>query len=282
VTGVQTCALPIYPYVSIQDNEFVLGADSEENIRYEPSVQVQRYEKLNLKITLIAVLIPTIIGIFVGFAYLDMKEKVAMVRNSGSTEIQKTSSDLLNDISDVKNESQAYSSKTDKSITDFNNRLDKAGKDIAYLSSDKIDSKTFKSEIEKYTAQIGKLSSQLDKATGQSESLKKEIDSLSAQNTKLVSMIQELQKKHAEIQTLKSSVDAMKTDVGKLKTSMIDKDDLATELKKQKVFYQMEIQESAAKLDKKIQALKSDEAAHRPKTDIAATKPDNEPKTSKP
>ncbi|MBU1169876.1 MAG: hypothetical protein KKD44_09980 [Proteobacteria bacterium] len=231
-----------------ENQNFIFGSDDSDT--YNESTQNQRFDKLNQKITLLSILIPSILGIIFVFMYLDMKNKVVQVHNTGSSEVQKTADDLNKEIQDLQTASAEFEKRLDgklaaleKSLAPITAKISKMGKDIDYLSSIKIDKKALDSEIQKVTTTH--------------ESLKKDLANLGDQHTKLVTIAQELQTRTKDIPAISAAQDALKNSIESLKNDMADKNELATALKKQKVFYQLEIQELSDKVEKKLSNLKA-------------------------
>lgn len=240
---------------------FVLGSDEALAGReiYQEQAHSRHIEKLSLKITLISVLIPCAIGVLVGFMYMDMRDKMSRIESSGSIEMSKFEDQLTTRLETIGNENGEFqknlevkiterNSAVDKTVGSFQARIEKAEKDIGNLSSLKSSNSALSAEIQKLKIET--------------LSLKKEISALSSQNAKLSGLLADIQKKILDISGIKSSNETLKQEITKLKAENIDKGDLATELKKQKVFYQLEIQELSSKFDKKIQALKADNAGN--------------------
>ena len=240
---------------------FVLGSDEALAGRdiYQEQAHSRRIEKLSLKVTLISVLIPCAIGVLVGFLYMDMRDKMSRIESSGSVEMSKFEEQLTTRLETIGNENGEFQKSlevkiseriaaVDKTVGSFQSRIEKAEKDINNLSSLKSNNAALSAEIQKLKTE------NLD--------LKKNVSAISSQNAKLSGLLAEIQKKTLDISGIKSSNDTLKQEIAKLKAENIDKGDLAAELKKQKVLYQLEIQELSNKFDKKIQALKADNAGN--------------------
>lgn len=231
-----------------QDQNFVFGSDDTDT--YHDHTQNHRIDKLNQKVTLLSILIPSIIGIIFVFLYMDMKNKVVQVHDSGASEVQKTADELKKSMQDLQTANVEFEKILDgkiaaleKKLVPVNDKINKIEKDIASLSSIKIDKKT--------------LDAQIKTVTDANEALKKDLAGLTAQTEKVVTIAQELQVRTKDIPTITTTQESLKNTIASLKNDMADKNDLATELKKQKVFYKLEIQDLATKIDKKIQSLKT-------------------------
>jgi predicted nucleic acid-binding Zn-ribbon protein len=240
---------------------FVLGSDEALAGReiYQEQAHTRRIEKLSLKVTLISVLFPCAIGVLVGFLYMDMRDKMSRIESSGSIEMSKFEDQLSARLETIGSENGEFQKSLDVKITEriaamgktvnaVQSRIEKTEKDISDLSSLKSNNAALSADIQKHKTET--------------LTLKKEMSALSSQNAKLSELLADTQKKILDISGIKSSNDALKQEIAKLKAENIDKGDLAAELKKQKVLYQLEIQELSNKFDKKIQALKADNAGN--------------------
>ena len=243
--------------------QFVLGTDEtlSGSETYQEQSRSKSLEKLSLKVTLISVLIPSIAAILVIFLYVDMRSKLNQIKSSGSVEMGRVAEELRGDLATFKQDNLEFEKRLDERIAALNatfapiqDRLSRTEKQAEALAKSKADNV--------------KVTTELDKIRTETVALKKETSSLTSQAVKLSSLIEDAQKKTLDIPAIKSSSDALKKsnealkqDIAKLKADMIDKTELESEIKKQKVFYQLEVQELSNKFDKKIQALKSEARA---------------------
>lgn len=235
------------------EENFVFGSDDDG---YHDDIQSQRLDKLGLKVTMLTILVPTILIIIIVFIYMDMKDKVVQVHNSGTTEVQQSADELKKLIDDLKGSQSEFEKRLnskiealEKSLSPMEKRVEQHQKDVAYLSNIKIDKKALDAEIKP--------------VSNATEALKKDISTLTDQNKKLVTIAQELQARINEIPSLKTSLESQKASVESLKTTveginknMVNANDLATELKKQKAFYKLELNTLSQTVDKKIDAVK--------------------------
>ena len=239
--------------------KFVLGSDEALTGRdiYQEQAHSRRIEKLSLKVTLISVLIPVAVGVLVAFMYMDMRGKMSRIESSGSVEMSQFEEKLTQRMEELGTENNEFRKSLEvtideraaalgKAVAPFEARIDQTEKGLNHLSSLKTD--------------IARLSMEIQKLKTENLALKKDVVGVAAQNARISGHLADIQKKSLDIATLKSSNDALKQEIARLKADSIDKGDLAAEIKKQKVFYQLEMQELSGKIDKKIQALKADNA----------------------
>lgn len=238
--------------------KFVLGSDEspiEGGQLYQEQAHSRRIEKLSLKVTLISVLVPLAVAVLVAFMYMDMRGKMSRIESAGSLEMSQFEEQLSQRMAVLGEENDAFrktiDSKVDerlaavtKAVAPVETRLARTEKELDQLAN-------LKKEIARLTSEIGSL-------RAENLALKKSMAGIASQNARVSGLVNEVQKKSLDISTLKTSNDALKKDVARLKADMVDRGDLIAEMKKQKVLYQIEIQELSGKIDKKIQALKTE------------------------
>lgn len=232
-----------------EDQNFIFGGEDSEP-EFHDALAMQRIEKLSHKLSFISFLIPCLIGIVIIFIYLDIKNKVAQVHTSGSTEIHAITVNLEKSISalqlkntEIEKLLKNKTSQMEKTLSTINRKLKKAEKNINFLTSSKSDKK--------------KIAPTIKALKTESESLRKSFTDLSTQNKKLIDIAQELQSRTEEMSTLKSTIEQLEKNITNIQNNKLDTDELNNSLKKQKIFYQIELKELSKKIDHKIEKLKS-------------------------
>jgi len=71
----------------------------QEEVRYREHESA--LERLNHRITLLAILLPCLFGVLLLYAYLDMKEYVNRVQDAGSTQVKSLSEDVVEKVSSL-------------------------------------------------------------------------------------------------------------------------------------------------------------------------------------
>lgn len=242
-----------------EDQNFVFGSDDHEP-EFHQNTSDARIEKLNQKVTLLSILIPCIIGVLIVFIYFDMKNKVVQVHTSGSTEVHKISDELSQTIETIKTDSLKIETTLNKkltgiesSVSGLSSKMKKAEKNIQFMTSAKADKKAIEKEIENLKKE--------------SLALRNNLSELTAQNAKLVTIAGELKGRLNDVDDLNKTMERLEIDLAYLKTNMLEKEELKTELKKQKRFYQLELQELSSTVNKKIESIKASQKK------ASATKP---------
>ncbi len=237
--------------------EFVLGSEEALSGRaiYEDQAHSRRIEKLSLKVTLISVLVPVAIGIFMAFLYMDMRDKMSRIESSGSLEMSKFEEQLTQKLEALDTENADFQKSMDVKLTE---RLAAMDKTLAAVNARVDRNEKTLGQLETLKTGSSALAADIRSLKTETLALRKDLTGVSSQNAKISGMLADMQKKSLDQASFKTSLDSLKQEISKLKADNIDKGDLATELKKQKVFYQLEIQELSSRIDKKIQALKTD------------------------
>jgi chromosome segregation ATPase len=97
------------------DGEAFDGAYKDE-VRYIE--QASAVDRLNTRITLLAILLPCLIGALVLYGYLDIKKNVAQVKNVGSTEVKALSKDVVEEVSSLSEQyNKVFTSLSDRVAT---------------------------------------------------------------------------------------------------------------------------------------------------------------------
>lgn len=240
--------------------DFTFGSD-EGKTSYSNDADNKKIEKLTQKVTLLSILIPCILGLLVVFLYFDISNKVGQVDSSGSAKVQNISKELEKTISGLKTQSDALEKKLlsridsiDKTLAGINKKMNKAEKNISFLTYAKANKK-------QTAADLGKLNT----ATAE---IKADIKAVANSNAQLVVIAEKLKAKTDEIDAVKTSLKLLRSDIEKTNGAYVSKKELENSLKKQKRLFQLEINDTYNKLTKKIALLKFANQADSKKTDV--------------
>lgn len=237
--------------------KFVFGFDEpviDDGQIYQEQANNRLIEKLNLKIAVFSVLVPLVAAVFVAFAYIDLRNRISGTDISESLETVIPENQAAREIAVIEDQDGVFRAKLNVIIDE---RLSALG--ITDYLSGKGNAGTENSSggNAAFEKEISRLNAELKSLKVENASLKKNLAALEGQNKKISAAITEISKSPKDSGSLKASNDALKQDVIRIKSDMVEKADLAAEMKKQKVLYQMELQELSAKIDKKLQAVKS-------------------------
>lgn len=130
--------------------DFGLNDEDSENI-YGAEIAHQRVEKLSIRLTLISVLIPCLIGVILLLAYFDVKKKYEILTSQGaqvaqdlSKDLESTSESLSVQVAQIKKNFEAQTNHANKSIESLKKTLAKAEKNYKKGLGRKVDEKALK------------------------------------------------------------------------------------------------------------------------------------------
>ena len=215
-----------------------------------------RVEKLSQRLTLLAILLPCLLGVAIFFAYRDLASRVIRSQDSGSVEFQKLSralEDLSKEFNDkiitfsttLSSQDKAFEASFRKKLAAINTRMDalngkvtslnkqftQTGSALKKLDAAKADKKEQAAAIARITASLKPLTQQLQslgrlredvKATSSAlktleSSVKKEVGALAAAVRKIREDLDQLQVLTNRLSDLKSDVDTIYLELFKVK-----------------------------------------------------------------
>ncbi|MCF6246588.1 MAG: hypothetical protein L3J69_04420 [Desulfobacula sp.] len=128
------------------NNKNMKTADTDiESSGYHEEINTLKIDKLSNRITIIAIMLPCLIGAILIFAYLDMKERVVDVDETKNTQVERISQQLEEKLNalDVKIAKNRYD--LDNQVPVLSKKLVAIEGQIAKLSGSKADTKSLKS-----------------------------------------------------------------------------------------------------------------------------------------
>jgi hypothetical protein len=159
-------------------------------------MQEHRLDRLRLRITLVAILIPCLLGLLLLAGYFDLKRRMTAVDTTGSTEVKKVSKTLESSFSSV-------SVQVAKLEENVNKRLDAMQKSLG----------TQAQRLEKLEKELGRLDRAKADDKALSSAVEKEKTARSAADDKIASTIAELAatRKEQDLKIAAASADLVKT-----------------------------------------------------------------------
>jgi len=153
---------------SHQEFKFSIDEESPDTLLRE-DLQDSRIDKLSRRITILAILIPCIIGVVLFFLYLDLKKRVNLNQDTGTQSVQNLSRDfdtrlyeLSTKFSEMENKLATRAAAIEKRIDSLKFRLYKSENRIKKVNADKVDKKNQENVI-KRVEQVSSQISGLDK-----------------------------------------------------------------------------------------------------------------------
>jgi len=246
-------------------SNFKIGIDDEsQDRRFQEEMENTRIEKLSNRITFISVLIPCLVGIIIFLAYLDIKNRVATVHDTGTTDVKNLSKDLEEKLSDLTSKYKQLEdsfSKIENHTSSLQTKLDEATTAIKYIrSARKIDNKGFNnsiSEIEKKSASI-------------SNNLKNVSSELKTFDTKFNKKLANLSKTADKISI---DLNKLKSDISKLSAVTVDKKTLDSALKNEQKLYDRKLNQLEKNIEKKIISTPATQVQPKTTTESTIIKP---------
>ena len=211
---------------------------------YGEEVLELRIEKVNQKLTLFSILVPFIVGIIILITYLDLRNRVAEIQNSGKSEVQIITDDLEKRLESIKKEYAELEVSLDKKISYIDKNtyllkenLAKSEKTLINLKSSKADKK----EQDVFYAQLDKKFVPIQKG-------------INDVSTKIETLEETL---NTKIEALSNSADKSNTSIADLSTNKMDKDSLDIKLLAERKSYQQQLNQLQKDLENKINALQT-------------------------
>lgn len=168
---------------------------------YRQEIIDLKMEKLGNRLTLLSILIPCVISAILFFAYLDIKQRVSSVHDSGQTEVKVISEDLEAKLNAMNVELAKVKLLLENTMPETSKQLDAFKAEFAKISASRADR-------EKTETGFAALESRLDKLTNHYKEVVHIIDRTNAQTLAIVSETSDLLKERmAEVED-RSEADA--------------------------------------------------------------------------
>jgi DNA repair exonuclease SbcCD ATPase subunit len=197
------------------DFKFRIDEESPDSV-FQDEIRELRLEKLSKRVTILTILIPCLIGGLIAFAYMDLKKRVFINRDTGVRTVQDLSKDLdvkLYDLTtkynDLENTLATRAATLEKNFSSLKFRLYKNENKIKKLGASKADKKDQENalkDLAKISSQInaldngvsqkfGELGTSIKKTTNDLIKIRAEISTLVTSKIDRKIFDQELQKK---------------------------------------------------------------------------------------
>ena len=217
--------------------------------QFHEEIQDLRIKKLSNRITLILILIPCLISVILFVAYLDIKKRISIIHDTGTTKVQGLSKDLESRFSSL---SVQYA-KLEDSIAKKISSIEKTGSSLktdlkkTKKEIDKINSsKTDKKELTSTAAKIDKTLARIHKDLKNSASKIKAIDGKF--DNKLAKLAETVDKAKIELNKLQA-------DISSLSSVKIDKKALDLALENKEKIYLQNLSQTTKNLKDKIKSI---------------------------
>lgn len=256
------------------EGSFKFSADEEEpDLLYAEETKDLQIEKLSHRITMLAILLPCLIGVLFYIAYRDLSSRVARTQDTGALEVQNLSKDLQEKLNAFSDQYKALTDKIaglDASLTHkiaaFDKRVATLDKRAAILKKNLAkDEKT----LQRLAVSKADKKAHADAIAGIKKALapiKKDLKALPGLQTDVKALsgrIHELEKSRKQQQAvLAARLDKMlqdltrvQADIADLSVTMVDRDALQLELLKVKKKYRKDLEDATAGIEKNLAVL---------------------------
>jgi len=223
---------------------------------YMADAENLRIEKLNTRITLVAVLIPCLLVIIVAVAYLDIKNRVVTTQNTGSIDVRNLSTDLDSRFSSLSlrqaklEEQLSHNTKALQTATAaLQVKLKKAETEFKRIAAAKADHSALTAISRKSDAAMAELRKDM---ADLNTTFNKFDTQLSAQITQMADGLKKEQDRLADIEQMNQQL-GKKTQ--KLESETVNKEALDLDLGLQRLSLQEMIKDKIGAVEKKVAAL---------------------------
>lgn len=185
-------------------------AEPEPDELYQEEMRELRVEKLSQRITLIAILLPCLLGITLYFGYRDLAGRVTQSQDAGSVEYQKLSAEM-----------EALSKQFNQKLIAFSTTLSTQDKDFGSTINEKLQATNKK--LDENLKSISASLKSTDAAIKAISTSKADKDSLEAEIAAVNAVLLPLQKTVKNLETIGTELKAVSSDIENLK-ARLDKD----------------------------------------------------------
>ncbi len=185
-------------------------AEPEPDELYQEEMRELRVEKLSQRITLIAILLPCLLGIILYFGYRDLAGRVTQSQDAGSVEYQKLSAEM-----------EALSKQFNQKLIAFSTTLSTQDKDFGSTINEKLQATNKK--LDENLKSISASLKSTDAAIKAISTSKADKDSLEAEIAAVNAVLLPLQKTVKNLETIGTELKAVSSDIENLK-ARLDKD----------------------------------------------------------
>ncbi len=238
-----------------ESSKFKIRPDDNPASHFQEDKQELKIEKLNRRITLIAILIPCLIGGILFLAYRDIKTRVGQVSDTGTTEVKTLSKDLETSFSSLLSKhaqlQQSFIKKTaslEKTAASLHKSLKEADTAIRYIRAAR------QADNKKMIGALAAINSTLKTLTPLPQELKNIASDIKAVDGKFS---KELRNFTQNLEKIKNNLIKIQADVFALASVKIDYKAFDLALKNQRKDYQQALQQTIWDVDKRIASLES-------------------------
>jgi chromosome segregation ATPase len=213
--------------------------DISSNQHYQDELTTLKIEKLGHRITLLAILIPCLIGVILYVAYRDIQTRVIATHNTETREVQtlsKSMDDRLNESSKKMAALETALSKLEKKQTAVNNK-------IRALNQSKLDKKEKSSFVRQMEKKISPIDNQVKDITNKLPGLEKSVTEKLADLKKTMS---------DSLENTKNDLDQVQIDISHLSKNKLNRETLAVEMLKEQKKLDQHFTQAMKRIDDRL------------------------------
>jgi len=214
--------------------------------------QESQIQRLNLRITLLSILVPCLLGVILVFAYFELRDRLAQVQVTGSKEVRSLSEDIVDKTASLSDQytelEKSFSDRLSalkKSTASIKEDLKRNQREMKKLIKSKADKKTLEQAMKKHSAEVAETFSEL---RGVLHDQKQIVENLEGVLRKEVAGIVQA------IERARNNAERQDSAINALSKRKIDKQELANILENKWSSYQTTI----SMLQKEIKSIKEE------------------------
>jgi len=243
-----------------QTPEFKFNTDQKDaDALYQEEVRDLRIEKLNQRITLLAILLPCMIGVMMFFAYRAVMGRVDRTQDSGAMEVGNLVKELDSKTGDLASRIGALESALTEKLTALDNRLQaaegqlrKTDEIVGKLRGSVVDKQAQSDALSKFETALSLIRKELAALPKLNDEVHATADKVQQLETAQSKELGDLSKK---LEAQASNLKNLEKNVSSSLDKKIEMETLELELLKAKKQYQQLLELSTRKLNDKIDSL---------------------------
>lgn len=221
--------------------EFKISIDKERPEHYfQEAKKDLRFEKLNQRVTIISILIPCIIAILFVVSYLDIKNKIVGVHDSGSMEVNNLSKNIDKKTAELSSQYSKLEASFEKKTAALKTEFHNSAKDMKETKAEKTE---VANSIEEINRQVSAVRNDLSAISNKVKAIEVGLSQKITEITKSIGRIEnDLAKLHSNIAGISAS--------------KADKKDMDAYMRNEQKHYQNELNRLAGDVEDKIDSIR--------------------------
>ncbi|MFZ5562570.1 MAG: hypothetical protein ACOZBW_00850 [Thermodesulfobacteriota bacterium] len=221
-----------HPFPEDEDNDFEMSFGKKDgDADYAKDLLEQRLDSMSWKVTLMAIVIPCLIGIIVVIGYFSIRQQVTTFQDTGSATVKEISGTMEAQVTALKKEYGLLAQRVEKTLPTVEKNAAAIDRAVKNLSAT--------------TATANKL-------TQATDAMQKDLAALTAETRRLAG---ELSTLTGQLKTAQETVAGFKAGLTKLETEKAGRNELERVLSNNEQTYTQKLEAAVAKLEQRIRDL---------------------------